>query len=278
MHKRGSCRGRPGAGCCAKRAERAKEIRACELYPQCIRTYGSPGSLSVRIPKKRRDGTCCLCAGQAYFKYVSSINVSSINVLKLYGSSVSNQRCPRMDAMTRIGVLVAGVLLLVSCFPEMTQTSSGTRVPKLSEYNLNPSRFDYQNDDIDSGSIYVSSVREDERGFIGNALVFNEQGGFKEIGVESRTPTANEVNHAPAYRYGLYGVKGNDVIIESYSRPDGFYREIGYIRGDSLCLTGSDLGRLSPFQPFNSEVCHVRTPVEFLDQIPFVYPGQSMLE
>jgi hypothetical protein len=183
-----------------------------------------------------------------------------------------------MSGKRQVFLLFVSALLLVSCFPEMTQTTSGMRVPKLTEYNLDPNHFDYRNDEIDVGAIYMLPMDENEQDFLSTAFVFNESGAFKEIGVDSKSPTAAEVDKAPIYRYGLYGVNDTEVILEAYSRPDGFYREIAEIRGDSLCLMGLDYGKLSSFQKYDQEECRVRTPVDFLEQIPFVYPGQFMLE
>jgi len=182
------------------------------------------------------------------------------------------------NVMSYVILVMLVCATFMSCTPEMTRTTSGMLVPKINEYSLDTGRFDYRSDTLDSGSIYILPIDKSEEDFISTAFVFNEHGAFKEIGVNSKFPTASEVDAAPVYRYGLYGANGTEVILEAYSRPDGFYRELAEIRGDSLCLRGIDYGKLSPFKKYDQEECRVRRDVEFLEQVPFAYPGQSMLE
>lgn len=179
-------------------------------------------------------------------------------------------------------LLVVWSVGVVSCTPDLITGQSSRPVPKLSEYKLGRSTYAYDSDAIPGNAVYVRvEMREGEMRsndplgeFSRFAYRFSDNGVYQLAPVSSRYPSAKEFNRPTESFYGIYGLgEDGDIKMEHYSRVDRtFKRNLGVVRGDTIDITHRQYVRSGLKKELRYRL--VRTDVEFIEQIPLVYPGR----
>jgi hypothetical protein len=147
----------------------------------------------------------------------------------------------------------------------------------LDEYKLDRSDYDYENDGIGEGYVYVLHSLVDFAGdpdLATRVYRFSDKGVFQVVDVEEDSLSAQMFNDSKNSFYGLYGVRKDSIVVtEYYSETDRVMkRHFGKFEGEDIKFFEQVIILYGARSELHYKL--VRKKVEYLDQYPIAYPGE----